>query len=455
MLMWPAKDESLINQFVDQLKLSDGRAYRSVLRKFQRFVSRRSPQCMLTQATLRAWLMEGLKQSPLRMVIHYCQMVKPFVDWLVAREAVASSPLTELRQKYECRSTAAIVRALVSPHPNKALEALRPLPRYGSHLGSIIRAHVHSMRALGLRYDENRFLRFDRFLQRRPAAAKENFSTLVREYAASARSPAGKLLRIVLGHVLAKAINRAGTPVVLPPRDRMLVSEVRRMRRRPYIYTVEEVQRLLETARQYSPFRAPLRPLTLYTMIVLAYCAGLRLGEIVGLDLKDIDLVDGSIEIRDTKFFKSRRLPLSSSALVALKEYLEARGQAGATGDPDAPLFCHEKGGYSHITAGMLLRRVINLAGLTGNSSVGRPRIHDLRHTMVVHRMTAWYREGINPHSHLPYLAAFLGHKDIHSTLVYLTITDELLQHANERFRVSQADVLKMIQGNDNVETCS
>ena len=443
--MWPDRDESLLKLFVEQRELrGDGSPYRSVLRRFQQFFSRRT----LTQSTLRDWLMERLKQSPLSLVIHYCQMVNPFLEWLVVRGALASNPLAELRKKYDCRSTVAIVRALVSKHPDKALEALRPLPRYGSHLGPVMHEHVRRMQTLGLRYHEDRFLQFDRFLQRRPGADKEDFWPLVREYAACARSAARKSRRISIGHVLAKALNRAGSSVVPPARDRLLAQEVRRMRRRPYIYTIEEIQRLLEAARQYSAFRAPLRPLTLYTMFILAYCAGLRLGEIVGLALKDIDLVEGIIDIRDTKFFKSRRIPLSSSALVALQNYLEARRQFGAPVDTDAPVFCHEKGGYSRMTAGILLRQVIKLAGLSCETGVSRPRFHDLRHTMVVHRMTAWYREGINPQSRLPHLAAYLGHKDIHSTLVYLTITVELLQHANERFRIAQPDVLKLIQGN-------
>jgi integrase len=92
-----------------------------------------------------------------------------------------------------------------------------------------------------------------------------------------------------------------------------------------------------------------------------------------------------------------------------------------------------------------LLRRVIHRAGLRKKPGRGGPRIHDLRHTFVVHRMTEWYRQGINPQGHLPHLAAYLGHRDIHSTLVYLTITQELLQHANERFRRAESDVLKMM----------
>jgi hypothetical protein len=61
--------------------------------------------------------------------------------------------------------------------------------------------------------------------------------------------------------------------------------------------------------------------------------------------------------------------------------------------------------------------------------------------------MTMWYEQGINPQSRLPYLAAYLGHRDIHSTLVYLTITQELLQHANQRFRASETEVLQVIHG--------
>jgi integrase len=182
-------------------------------------------------------------------------------------------------------------------------------------------------------------------------------------------------------------------------------------------------------------------------MLVVAYCAGLRLAEIVGLELRDVDFEEGTIEVRDTKFFKSRRLPLSSSAVAALRDYLVARRRAGASEEPQAAFFVHEKGGYSHVTAGALLRDVIRRAGLRTGRGRGGPRIHDIRHTFVVHRMTQWYREGINPQSRLQYLSTYLGHRDIYSTLIYLTITQELLQHANDRFRDAEGDVRKAIQG--------
>jgi site-specific recombinase XerD len=177
-------------------------------------------------------------------------------------------------------------------------------------------------------------------------------------------------------------------------------------------------------------------------MFVLAYCAGLRMGEIVHLRVGDIRLDEQSLDIRDTKFFKSRRLPLSASAMGALSRYLVARRQAGLPAAPDTPLFCHHRGGYAYITANHLLRRVLRFAGLkTGTGRVG-PRIHDIRHSFVVHRMTAWYREGIDPQTKMPYLWTYLGHRSLHSSLVYMTITQELLHLANDRFHAFAAPAL-------------
>ena len=146
--------------------------------------------------------------------------------------------------------------------------------------------------------------------------------------------------------MLFRSLNRSGVPTAAQSRDRMLMREVIRKRCKPYIYSAEEVRLLLETARHFPSPKAPLRQPTLYTMIVLAYCAGLRVGEIVGLEMKDIDLKAGTIEVRDTKFFKSRRLPLSADALEALQNYVKVRERAGASMDLEATLFCHENDSY-------------------------------------------------------------------------------------------------------------
>src|SRR5580658_1798812 len=257
---WPDQDETLINQFVKQLNLNCYSApYRSLLRKFQRFVTQRFPKRAFSEAVLRAWLKEELKTAPLPLVVHRGQLVNRFLDWLAAREAIAANPIAELRRKYGCRSSAAVLRALAGAQPAKALESLRPPPRYGSHLGPIMREHVNRMRTRGLRYrHENRFLHFDRFLQQRPGADLEPLTTLIREYAASASSAAGKVQRIALGRVIAKELNRSGLAVAAPKRDRVLMQEMLRCRRQPHIYTTQEVRRLLDAARSDPSPRAPL-----------------------------------------------------------------------------------------------------------------------------------------------------------------------------------------------------
>src|SRR5438128_12419897 len=110
----------------------------------------------------------------------------------------------------------------------------------------------------------------------------------------------------------------------------------------------------------------------------------------------------------------------------------------------DAPLFCYAGGGYRYTTAGHLLCYVIARADVKTEKG-RRPRFHDLRHTFAVHRLTSWYQQDVLPESRLPYLAAYLGHRDINSTLVYLTITEDLLHYANQRFRNAEADVLNVI----------
>jgi integrase/recombinase XerD len=87
---------------------------------------------------------------------------------------------------------------------------------------------------------------------------------------------------------------------------------------------------------------------------------------------------------------------------------------------------------------------VIRRAGLKPLSGIAGPRVHDLRHSFVLHRMRDWYRRGINPQARLPYLASYLGHKNIVSTLSYLTQTQELKELACERFRQSGAQAVRV-----------
>jgi integrase len=175
----------------------------------------------------------------------------------------------------------------------------------------------------------------------------------------------------------------------------------------------------------------------------------LRLSEIAHLDLSDVDLQAGTIAIRDTKFFKSRILPLAGTVTAALREYIDARRRVGAPQDPASGPFWHVQGNrrYAPGSIAWLFVGVLRRVGLKPPGGKTGPRIHDLRHSMVVNRMTAWYRAGVNPQERLPYLATYLGHRDINSTLTYITVTQDLLHEAGERFRISGARCLQTSEG--------
>jgi integrase/recombinase XerD len=443
-------DGEMPRRYVQQLSLqsrTSREVYRCVLNNFWRFALTHSAGKPPSLEVTQKWLINRTMAWSLPVVLRYASLVDRFLDWLVNTGACPANPLAESRKQYHQRSTRPIARALLSPDPAGALAMLRPLPRFGSFLGLVMRDHVALMKSMGYRYktDEEGLLRFDRFLQHRPDLSDQPLKVLVREWsdAGSAASHALECQRV--GRLLSKALRRIDPNIEPFPRDRRVERQASQSYRRPHIYAEHEVRHLLEIARDLPSPRSPLRPLTLYTMLVLAYCAGLRIGEIVRLSLGDIDFRDETIEIRDTKFFKSRRLPLAPSVMSALRHYLAARQQAGAPTEPASGLFWHPQpsGRYSRVMTHTLLVRILRRAGLKPTKGYTGPRIHDLRHAFVVNRMLAWYREGINPQSRLPYLATYLGHKNINSTLVYLTITQELLDQASERFRVSGAALLQ------------
>jgi integrase/recombinase XerD len=135
--------------------------------------------------------------------------------------------------------------------------------------------------------------------------------------------------------------------------------------------------------------------------------------------------------------------------MAALKRYLSLRERAGCPTNPDSPLFWSPQRNRGYTVGGMriVLTDVLRRAGVKPQRGAVGPRIHDMRHTMVGHRMRDWYKAGIDAQSKLPYLATYLGHKDIRSTLVYLQMTPELLQVAGERFRRKGAAALRAMEG--------
>jgi integrase len=425
------------------------RIYGHILRAFYNFVCKYSPGPLLSVSDLQRWLREKQQKWPLHMVCYRARVVERFLEWSHTENVISINPFAELHRHYGPR-TYPIVRALVSEDFEAALTALCPSPRFGSFLGRLMAEHVELMRSLGYRYEVNErmLLRFDRFLQNRPALADQSLNQLIAAWEQSHASTSRTLEARKVRRLLSKAMHRLDPSVPILPRT-VKYPPIGQQQRTPHVYSDEEIQRIFKAALSLPSPKAPLRPLALYTMTALAYCAGLRVREIVSLTIRDINLQDGTIEIRETKFFKYRRLPLAANVLAAVKDYLGARQEAGAPTNPESHLFWNQKNGrrYSFGGVRILLVGVLRRAGLKPSAGRRGPRIHDLRHTMASHRLRNWYEEGINPESKLPYLATYLGHEDISSTLVYLHITPELMHTASERFRKKGAAALAVKGG--------
>ena len=205
---------------------------------------------------------------------------------------------------------------------------------------------------------------------------------------------------------------------------------------RPYIYSRDELRDILKAAGEYETQRTALDEVTLRTLLLLLYGAGLRIGETLALTRADVDLNAALLTIRESKFYKTRLVPIGPRLTAVLCTYADVRYQRGHSNDPREPFFVTRTG--AAVTRGLAERAFVRLRDIAGivreDGARYQPRLHDLRHSMAVHRLIAWYREGADVQRLLPLLATYLGHVDVAATQRYLTMTPELLHEASQRF---------------------
>ena len=204
----------------------------------------------------------------------------------------------------------------------------------------------------------------------------------------------------------------------------------------PYIYTRDELRRLLSSTTCFPKYPRKLQAHTLRAILLLLYGAGLRVSEAVALTLEDVDLSNAVITIRDTKFNKTRLVPLGHELNQVITQYAASRNHDGHVQTGSAPFFVLRRGGP--VPVQLVEQRFKYLrehVGVTRTDGARyQPRLHDLRHSFSVHRLTSWYQQGADVQKMLPLLATYLGHVNIAATQVYLTMTPELLQAASVRF---------------------
>lgn len=205
----------------------------------------------------------------------------------------------------------------------------------------------------------------------------------------------------------------------------------------PHIYREEEIVELLAAARTLEP-RGSLRPATFETLFGLMASTGLRVSEALHLRDADVDLKRGMLIVRQTKFAKSRQLPLHPSTIAALARYRRQRMRHVPTA-ADTPFFIGSRGRRLGQPLGdRQVHRVFN--GLRdGLDWVNRgahaaPRLHDLRHTFAVRRLMRWHREGTDVDQMMLALSTYLGHTKISHTYWYLSAVPELMALAGGKF---------------------
>lgn len=204
----------------------------------------------------------------------------------------------------------------------------------------------------------------------------------------------------------------------------------------PYLYTQEEVTRLLAAAQALSPRGDyPLRPSTYYSLLGLLATTGLRISEAIALKREDADLTDGILTIRATKFGKSRLVPLHPSTRSALTRYA-ARRDADPKSFGCPYFFVGAKGRpLCQSAVQWQFRRLCINAGLKGAETRREPRLHDFRHSHAVRTLVNGYRSGQDTELLMPALSTFLGHSHVRCTYWYLTACPELLEQAANRLQ--------------------
>ena len=213
----------------------------------------------------------------------------------------------------------------------------------------------------------------------------------------------------------------------------------------PHIYSREEIRSLLDGALSLKDWGGvhpcPIRSKTMHAIILLLATAGLRISEALHLTLHDVDLKDGVLSICQSKFRKSRLVPLSTGTTEVLRRYRELRVAVAPSGPEEAFFVSGRRKGYSTRSVGRMFRDIAIQAGLREPTGRG-PGLHNLRSTFAVTCLLQWYRDGDNVMNRLPLLSTYLGHACIRDTEVYLRITTALLEQANTRFHAFARDVL-------------
>lgn len=301
-------------------------------------------------------------------------------------------------------------------------------------LGSFIKQHLELRRSLGfiLHNAEYALADFDRYLARSFPITKAVTRTMITGYLQTLSCLDVTTLhdRIIHLRQFCRFLFQLDPENYIPERNLVPPAHTNR---HPHIYTEEETKKVIGAALTLPPPDS-LRPDTYATLLSLLWVSGIRIGEALRLNLEDVDAERGVLHIRQSKFYKSRLVPLSTSSILALEEYRERRSTYGHDERSEVSFFVNERGkrcNYSTVRSTFrFLSRQLGLKTMQGRD----PRLHDFRHTFATRYLNRIYHAGKNPGAALPLLATYLGHANITNTQTYLHPSFSLLEKSGQSF---------------------
>jgi integrase/recombinase XerD len=203
-----------------------------------------------------------------------------------------------------------------------------------------------------------------------------------------------------------------------------------------YIYSREELRRLFDAVDISRKHATLLDANTFRAILLTLYGAALRSSEALHLTMGDVDLTNAVLTVRNTKFYKSRLVPVASQLADSLRIYAKRRLKHPLPEGMESTFFANRDGTpVRKHNVDHAFKMLLKIAGVSRRDDGRRaPCLHALRHTAAVHRLTSWYREGADIQRLLPALSTYLGHVHLDGTSVYLSMTPELLHEASVRF---------------------
>lgn len=436
--------DALVREYVisrTQLRTAKSRReYRFYVGNFRRWwIGQGAPD--LSHASLLAWMLNGLKRAAVKTVAVKVIALDHFFEFLGERGTLSSNPLKELRQGFRARGYRGIVRELQRTGSVEDVLGLAEHP-FSGPLGASCLAYLDFLSSLGKRCANHRYdlISFERFLclsglKAWPQVRRSHIEQWVQE-----RKPASDYQRrcwlLVVEDLFRFLVNRgevSASPVPPP-------GPHRRRSLPPRVFSRDEVRSILEEVGKQPDHRLmPFRGQTYRMLFLTLYTLGLRSSEAINLRLGDLDFVQHSLTIGQTKFYKGRVLPIGPRFESALRTYVNDHPLLRSRGR-DAFLFPTDSHRTPHLardSAFRMLRKLVARLRITTPPETRPPCLHSFRHSFAVHWMEQWLREGADVETKLPLLSAFLGHVDAAATQVYLTMTPSRLELIGKRFENS------------------